>query len=160
MFGSKALAVTLCVTAMSMLSVAGAQMPAGITAEGDGSVFTGRARAFEGVSMLVGPQTIVRLQGIEPFNPGSSCTLPHGFSGCDVAIMQEINRVTRGIPVRCRWGEDEMDGRGLPVDCAAGQTNIAAHLVSSGVAAATDARYEDEQKLARASSRGYWANNR
>lgn len=154
----------IAVLMIALPGAAQAQLPAGVSQEGDGSILSGRGRWLSGLLIQIGSDPASRyvLDGIAPFPAQATCRMRYGAISCERALQQEIARRLQAGPVRCRLSDeisDSLPAGGFPAKCAVGSTEIGLELVSLGVARATAARYAEAQAQADAKRLGYWGAN-
>ena len=116
-------------------------------------------RVSDGDSLRSGPLKI-RLHGIDAPELAQTCTDTSGASWpCGRAARDAMAEIATTTRLRCDLMDVDRYGR-LIMRCLAGGTDIAAHLVASGLALAyrrysTD--YVDVEAVARDTGRGMWA---
>ena len=116
-------------------------------------------KVSDGDSLRSGPLKI-RLHGIDAPELKQTCTDPAGTDWpCGRAARDAMAEIATTAPLRCDLLDVDRYGR-LVMRCLAGTTDIAAHLVASGLALAyrrysTD--YVDVETVARETGRGMWA---
>ena len=116
-------------------------------------------KVSDGDSLRSGPLKI-RLHGIDAPELKQTCTDNSGASWpCGRAARDAMADIAMTAPLRCDLMDVDRYGR-LVMRCLAGDTDIAAHLVASGLALAyrrysTD--YVDVETVARETGRGMWA---
>ena len=116
-------------------------------------------RVSDGDSLRSG-RLKIRLHGIDAPELKQTCTDPAGTAWpCGRAARDAMAEIATTAPLRCELMDVDRYGR-LVMRCLAGDTDIAAHLVASGLALAyrrysTD--YVDVETVARETGRGMWA---
>ncbi|MGB1177552.1 MAG: thermonuclease family protein [Candidatus Puniceispirillaceae bacterium] len=101
----------------------------------------------------------IRLHGIDAPELKQNCTTSAGTSWpCGRAARDAMASIAMTAPLRCDLMDVDRYGR-LIMRCFAGKTDIARHLVTSGLALAYtrySADYAADEAAARADGRGIW----
>ncbi len=125
----------------------------------DASEFSGTARIVDGDTLNVGGQKI-RIEGIDAFETSQSCFDANGGEWqCGQAGTAYLLKLTRGKAIRCSGGSYDGYDR-LIATCFAGQVNLGAAMVESGLALVF-AKFSDtfvaQEQTARSEKSGVWS---
>lgn len=145
-------------TPISWLWLAAALALGGETACVPQERVTGRVDVIDGDSFKIASAEI-RLFGADAPEGRQSCTRNGADWRCGEAAASELRRLTRGRDVTCTRRDQDDYGR-MVATCRAGDVDLAAALVSAGLAVAYrrySDDYVDEERAARTAKRGLWA---
>lgn len=115
---------------------------------------SGRGDPIDGDSLWVGGSE-VRLKGIDAPEWKQDCTRSGVAWKCGAEARDELVRTIGGDNVVCAISERDVYGRMLG-KCRAGDRDLNAHMVASGMAVAYGA-YASEQAAARSRKAGMWS---
>jgi endonuclease YncB( thermonuclease family) len=122
-------------------------------------VLTGRAKATDGDSLVIGQQR-VRLHGVDAFEGEQTCPLANGrLHACGGDATRALRKLVAGATVTCKRRDTDAHGR-MVAQCHAGDTDLSAEMVRRGHALAFrrySADYVDHEADARAEGAGVWA---
>lgn len=138
------------------LSVAGQTVPAEAGEPSVGTVMTGRLEVLDGGHFRL-RDTVIRLNGVLPITRHLRCQAGQGSWACGAWVAGEVSARYDGRDVVCI--EMSRDSNGIVVaSCLDGQSEIAADLVSAGLAFADfEGAFAPEARRARRVGTGVMA---